>query len=266
MTTTTLNETDPTVYLTNGTRTALLLEGPSSVPQSIVQTAQEAYYAANGIWPYVEGMPNKIPTSKTTIGTVSATGPDLTGTNLAFETGATTTVTASFDGDAKDATFKWTIRTGGSSVAINGSSTKAAVSLEGSAVGLATIRCVVTSAGSSDSPKEITISATVTDPPAAMTATVTKAPTSQADDTCDITFENKALKDRTLNYGFQQDNSGGVDSQTVSIPAGTTAVQAATLLVNSVSDPEVTASRKSAVVTFAPKSGSFINKLTCTLS
>ena len=35
---------DPMVFLTNGTRIALKLEGPSDRPQSVVQAAQDAYY------------------------------------------------------------------------------------------------------------------------------------------------------------------------------------------------------------------------------
>lgn len=56
---TTVNTSDPTIYLTNGTRNALGLEGVSDAPQSVVQAAQDAYFAANGVWPYVEGMPNE---------------------------------------------------------------------------------------------------------------------------------------------------------------------------------------------------------------
>lgn len=49
---------DPMVFLTNGTRIALKLEGPSDRPQSVVQAAQDAYYEEFGVWPYVQGMPN----------------------------------------------------------------------------------------------------------------------------------------------------------------------------------------------------------------
>ena len=50
---------DPMVFLTNGTRIALKLEGPSDRPESVVQAAQEAYFAETGTWPYVYGMPNE---------------------------------------------------------------------------------------------------------------------------------------------------------------------------------------------------------------
>ena len=58
MSTTTLHETDPSIFLTNGTRTALGLEGESTRSQSIVQAAQDAFYQKHGVWPYVDGMPN----------------------------------------------------------------------------------------------------------------------------------------------------------------------------------------------------------------
>ena len=50
---------DPMIFLTNGTRIALHLEGPSDRPQSVVQAAQDAYYKETGTWPYVQGMPNE---------------------------------------------------------------------------------------------------------------------------------------------------------------------------------------------------------------
>ena len=50
---------DPMVFLTNGTRLALKLEGPSDRPQSVVQAAQDAFFAETGTWPYVYGMPNE---------------------------------------------------------------------------------------------------------------------------------------------------------------------------------------------------------------
>lgn len=59
-----VNGSDPNVYLTNGTRRELGLEGQSTQPQSIVQAAQEGYFAATGRWPYVQGMPNEEPAPK----------------------------------------------------------------------------------------------------------------------------------------------------------------------------------------------------------
>ena len=159
---TTLHETDPTVYLTNGSRIALGLEGISDAPQSVVQAAQDAYYKASGVWPYVDGMPNGSTPAppKTNIGTVSATGDDLTGTNLAIAVGAESTVTAAFDGDAKDVAFKWVIRSG-AAVSIKSGANSAAVTLVGDSAGAASIRCTFTSNTASDSPQEVTITAAV---------------------------------------------------------------------------------------------------------
>ena len=50
---------DPSIYLTNGTRLALGLVGVSIAPQSVVQAAQEAYFAETGEWPAIDGMPNE---------------------------------------------------------------------------------------------------------------------------------------------------------------------------------------------------------------
>ena len=61
MSTVVVNGSDPLVYLTNGTRQVLGLTGQSTQPQSIVQAAQEGYFAATGKWPYVAGMPNVEP-------------------------------------------------------------------------------------------------------------------------------------------------------------------------------------------------------------
>ena len=164
---------DPMIFLTNGTRTALKLEGPSDRPKSVVQAAQDAYYKATGTWPYVQGMPNSEspdpppPPPKTTIGTVVGTG-DLVndkGDTVSFDEGTEATVTAEFDGDAEDVTYKWEIRTGGEYVSIVGSSTEAAVviSADGSG-GPASIRCTLTSANSTDSPVTLTMNVVVKTP------------------------------------------------------------------------------------------------------
>ena len=166
MSTTTLNGSDPTIYLTNGTRIVLGLEGESTRTQSVVQAAQDAYYKATGVWPHVDGMSNKPgstpppPPPKTTIGTVTGSGTGLTGTNLALNVGVQTDITAAFSGDATDVSFKWTIRSG-VAVSIVGDSTNRTVKLQGDEVGMATIRCSLTSAKSSDSPAELTLSAVV---------------------------------------------------------------------------------------------------------
>ena len=159
---------DPLVYLTSSSRIALQLEGPSDRPQSVVQAAQEAYYATHGQWPYVDGMSNELPPPPaTTIGTVAGTGDDVNdqGDTVAFDEGKASTVTAEFDGDSKDVTYKWTIRTGGEYISIVGTSTDAGVVIAGDASGgPATIRCKLTSATASDSPKELTMNVIVKAP------------------------------------------------------------------------------------------------------
>lgn len=98
------------------------------------------------------------------IGNVTATGPDVTGTNVELEKEATTTITAAIDGDATDATYKWTVRSGNEFVTISGSSDLKAVTLSGVAGGLGTVRCTVSSLSASDSPKNVTLSVTVVEP------------------------------------------------------------------------------------------------------
>jgi len=253
------------LYLTNNLRTMLNLN--SVEPAHRVQTVAEAWAARTGKMVYIQGLGEiggTPPPPAKTLGTVSITGSGISGGAVALTTGDTLDMTAGISGDATDTAFAWTVRSGDCVSFTTGKNTSTET-IDSTKAGAATLRCTFT-ATASDSPKEATLSVVVTDPAKAMTASVTKAPTSQADDTASITIENTALKARVLSYGFQQDNKGGVDVQTVQIPAGTTAIQAATLLKNSVSDPEVTTTRASNVVTFAPKSGSFINKLTAALS
>ena len=64
MSTVVVNGSDPQIYLTNGTRQVLGLTGENTRAQSIVQAAQEGYFAATGRWPYVQGMPNVEPAPK----------------------------------------------------------------------------------------------------------------------------------------------------------------------------------------------------------
>ncbi len=265
MSTVVVNGSDPNIYLPNAARIALGLIGESTRPQSIVQAAQDGYFTATGQWIYVSGMSNVVtPPPAKTLGTVSITGSGISGGSVSLTTGDTLDMTAVISGDATDTTFAWAVSSGDCVSFTTGKNTSTET-IDSTKAGAATLKCTFT-ATASDSPKDATLSVVVTDPAKAMTVSVSKAPTSTADDTASITIENTALKAMALSYGFQQDNKGGVDAQTVQIPAGTTAIQAATLLRNSVSDPEVTATRQSNVVTFAPKSGSFINKLTAALS
>ena len=144
------------------------------VPKSVAVVKAKAYADRTGRMIYIDGigevypsnMPDPHPDPE--IGDVTASGDDLTGTNLALTVGAQSSVTAAFSGDAEDVSFKWTIRTG-TAVSIVGDSTNRTVTLQGDEEGLATVRCDLTSPSASDSPGELTITATVAT--AAKTAT-----------------------------------------------------------------------------------------------
>ena len=150
-----LNGSDPTIFLTNGTRIVLGLEGESTRTQSVVQAAQDAYFAEYGVWPYVEGMPNKGGSTPpaTTIGTLTVTGTDLAGTTIRWSNGTDTTLTASFDGDAKDVRYKWSIRTGTSAVIKSGAE-EATVVITGAEAGDSGLLCTLSSDTASDSPQD----------------------------------------------------------------------------------------------------------------
>ena len=156
--TVTLHESDPTIYLTNGTRIVLGLEGESTRAASVVQAAQEAYFAKTGVWPDVDGMPNTEgtppgPSPDPTIGTLTVTGDDLSGNTVRWTVGNDTSLTASFDGDAKDVRFKWSIRTGTSAVIKSGDE-EATVVIEGAEAGDSGLLCTLSSDTASDSPQD----------------------------------------------------------------------------------------------------------------
>jgi len=151
----TLNGSDPTIYLTNGTRSVLGLEGESTRSASVVQAAQDAYFAKTGVWPDVDGMPNKAgstPPAKP-IGNLTVTGNDLTGTNVRFAAGTETTLTAAFDGGSTDVRFKWSIRTGTSAIVKSGGETDT-VTLEGMEAGDSGLLCTLSSSTAPDSPQD----------------------------------------------------------------------------------------------------------------
>ena len=154
--TVTLHENDPSIFLTNGTRIELGLEGENTRPASVVQAAQDAYFAKTGVWPYVDGMPNKgsTPTPDPTIGTLTVTGTDLSGgTTIRWAVGADTTLTASFDGDATDVRYKWSIRTGTSAVIKSGAE-EATVVITGAEAGDSGLLITLSSDTASDSPAD----------------------------------------------------------------------------------------------------------------
>jgi len=150
------------VYLPNNYQVAFNCD--SVVPASVAEKKALAYAKRHKRDIYVPGLGHfdgKDPAPPApTIGNAAAAGVDLTGTNLALNVGVESQVTVAFDGDADDVTYKWAIRTG-TAVSIKGSSIKAAVNFVGDEVGAATVRCTLTSATASDSPKEVTITATV---------------------------------------------------------------------------------------------------------
>lgn len=149
------------VYLPNGYRLAFNCD--SVVPESVARAKAEAYVKKTGKPVYIPGLGviGGSPAPDPTIGTVSASGADLTGTNLALTVGQASDVTAAFDGDASDVAFKWTIQTG-TAVSIVGDSTNRTVKLQGDEEGAATVRCALTSDTASDSPAELTITAAIT--------------------------------------------------------------------------------------------------------
>ena len=159
-------EMSGSVYLTNNQRQALRT-GDSVIPKSVAEVKAKAYADRTGRMIYIDGigevypshMPDPEPDPE--IGDVTATGDDLTGTNLALTVGAQSSVTAAFSGDAEDVSFKWTIRSG-TAVSIVGDSTNRTVTLQGDEEGMATIRCDLTSPSAADSPGELTLTATVT--------------------------------------------------------------------------------------------------------
>ena len=158
-------EMSGSVYLTNNQRQALRT-GDSVVPKSVAVVKAKAYADRTGRMIYIDGIgevfPSNMPDPEPDpeIGDVTASGDDLTGTNLALTVGAESDVTAAFAGDAEDVSFKWTIRSG-TAVSIVGDSTNRTVTIQGDEEGGSTVRCDLTSATASDSPQALTITATV---------------------------------------------------------------------------------------------------------
>lgn len=102
---------------------------------------------------------------------------------------------------------------------------------------------------------------------APITATVTKAPTATADDTGTITVAGgPADKAYTVTVTLKDAASAGDDVQNVSIAKGDTAAQAATKIAAAESDPNATATAVGAVITYTPKSGSTLAKLSVSVA
>ena len=165
------------VYLPNNYQVAFVCD--SVVPAHVAITKASAYAKRHKKAIYVPGVgnfdedgnhvdptpPGPDPIVKI-IGNVTGTGDDVNeaGDNVTFDQGKASTVTAVFDGEADDVTYKWEIRTGGEYVSIVGDSTKAAVVLSGDDGGGGSVRCTLTSKTAGDSPKTLTMTVIVKAP------------------------------------------------------------------------------------------------------
>ena len=163
------------VYLPNNYQIAFSCE--SVVPAKVAIAKASAYAKRRKRNIYVPGIGhfdedgnqvNPVPPEPNVkiIGNVTGTGDDVNeaGDNVTFDQGEQSTVTAVFDGEADDVTYKWEIRTGGENLSIVGDSTEAAVELQGDDGGAASIRCTLTSKTAGDSPKTLTMSVIVKEP------------------------------------------------------------------------------------------------------
>ena len=102
---------------------------------------------------------------------------------------------------------------------------------------------------------------------APITVSVTKAPSTTADDVGTVTVAGgPADKAYTVTLTVHGQGSAGDDVQNVSIPKSTTAAAAAGLIAAASSDPNVTAAAAGAVITFTPKAGTHITKLTVSIA
>ena len=146
------------MYVDNYIKTALGIEGNTDPTQA----EREAAVAATGYTGYVSmefdaqkasPEPEPEPEPETTIGSLTVTGDDLTGTSVRFAVGAETSLTAAFDGDADDVRFKWSIRTGTSATIKSGRET-ATVTLTGVEAGDSGLLCTLSSDTASDSPQD----------------------------------------------------------------------------------------------------------------
>ena len=147
------------VYLPNVYRLAFNCD--SVVPESVAKAKAEAYAKRTGKSVYIPGLgviggdgggdPPADPDK--TIGKLTVTGDDLSGTTIRWGNGTDTTLTASFDGDADDVRFKWSIRTGTSAVIKSGAE-EATVTITGAETGDSGLLCTLSSNTATDSPQD----------------------------------------------------------------------------------------------------------------
>ena len=100
-----------------------------------------------------------------------------------------------------------------------------------------------------------------------ITISVTKAPAATNDDTGTVTVAGgPADKAYTVTLTVKGQASAGDDVQNVAIAKGDTAAAAAGKIAAASSDPNVTAVAAGAVITFTPKAGTQISKLTVSIA
>ena len=102
--------------------------------------------------------------------------------------------------------------------------------------------------------------------PAPLTVSVTKAATSQADETVEVTFAGgPSVKEQVVTWSFTS-SFGQTPQNPVTIPIAHTAESAAKLLVAAETDTDLTSAVNGAVVIFTPKAGESITGLNISIS
>ena len=101
----------------------------------------------------------------------------------------------------------------------------------------------------------------------AITVSVTKAPAVKANDTGEITIAGGPSDDPyTITLTIRDAASGGDDVQNIAVAKYDTAATVAAKVAAAVSDPNVTATAKGAVITIKPKAGSHFTKLSVSIA
>lgn len=101
---------------------------------------------------------------------------------------------------------------------------------------------------------------------APLTVSVTKAATSRADETVEVTFAGgPSVKEQVVTWSFTS-SAGQTPQNPVTIPIAHTAESAAKLLQQAETDTDLTSAVNGAVVTFTPKSGESITGLNISIS
>lgn len=102
--------------------------------------------------------------------------------------------------------------------------------------------------------------------PAPLTVSVTKAASSKADETVEVTFAGgPSIKEQVVTWSFTS-SAGQTPQNPVTIPIAHTAESAAKLLQAAETDTDLTSAVNGAVVTFTPKAGESITGLNISIS